>query len=396
MTSTIKSRQKRNGAPISISQKMARAIWIDAQRLNQETPFGEGPEAVAKAIAQLGYVQIDTIHVIERCHHHILFNRIPSYTRSDLIKAQAETKSIFEYWTHALSFIPTEDFPFFISEMKRHRKNPAWGGEPEKRSLRKVIKRIREEGPLTISDFKDDKLVEKTHLWASRKPSKRALQNGFYNGQLVIAHREGMLKTYELAERHFGWEKLPKAATETQTTAYLLDRALRAQGFVSLSSICHLNAKSKPAVEALIEKRVRNKKLCPITIEGAEEVSHWIAPEVLEKPIEPATQTHILSPFDPLIIQRPRTRMIFNYDHLFEAYVPKAKRKMGYFTLPVLLGDQIIAAIDLKTDRQARELLVQSWHWVGDGNKADHQQKIDDALHLFERFQLPEPSATTT
>lgn len=386
---------RRTLAPIPVSVTQARAIWINAQRLDEPTPFGSGPDAVVRAVAHLGYVQIDTINVIERCHHHILFNRIPTYKRADLVAAQADTKSIFEYWTHALSFIPTKDFRFFVSLMKQHRKNPAWGAEAERNSLRKVLKRIREQGALTISDFKDEKLVEKTHAWASRKPSKRALQNGFFNGQLVIAHREGMLKTYELTERHFGWDKLPKPATEAQSLAYLLDRALKAQGLISLSSICHLIPKLKPAIAALIEKRVRGKTLVPVAIEGAEDVLHWAEPQVFEKQIAPPTLTHILSPFDPLIIQRPRTSMMFGYDHLFEAYIPKHKRKMGYFTLPVLIGDQIVAAIDLKTDRQAGALLVQNWHWVGQGNKTNHQPRIDDALHSFERFQLPQ-SATAS
>lgn len=97
---------------------------------------------------------------------------------------------------------------------------------------------------------------------------------------------------------------------------------------------------------------------------------------------------HILSPFDPLIIQRKRTEQIFDYAHLFEAYVPKAKRKLGYFTLPVLADNEIVAALDLKTDRQANKMLIQSWHWVGKGNATDHKQRIEEALHKFEQFQL--------
>ena len=87
-------------------------------------PFGAGPHAVAQAVAHLGYVQIDTINVIERCHHHILYNRIPAYRRADLENAQATAKTVFEYWTHALAYIATDDFRFFAGEMKRQRKEP--------------------------------------------------------------------------------------------------------------------------------------------------------------------------------------------------------------------------------------------------------------------------------
>ena len=102
----------------------------------------------------------------------------------------------------------------------------------------------------------------------------------------------------------------------------------------------------------------------------------------------PKTLVHILSPFDPLIIQRKRLQLFFDYEHRFEAYVPKEKRLFGYFALPVLVGDEIVAAIDLKTDREQQKLLVQKWTWVGKGSRRSHKRRIEEALHRFERFQL--------
>jgi uncharacterized protein YcaQ len=103
---------------------------------------------------------------------------------------------------------------------------------------------------------------------------------------------------------------------------------------------------------------------------------------------------HILSPFDPLIIQRKRTHLFFDYEHRFEAYVPKVKRRFGYFALPVLVDDEIVAALDLKTDRQNRRLLMQKWNWVGGGaakgSRRDLKRRIEEELHRFERFQLAE------
>src|SRR4029077_21026984 len=107
-----------------------------------------------------------------------------------------------------------------------------------KADLRKVLTLIRKDGPLSIRDIDDDVLVEKDHAWASRKPSKRALQLAFYDGLLTVSERSGMLKTYELMDRHFGWDKRPKPASERQVLDYLLDRALRSQGLVSLDSVC--------------------------------------------------------------------------------------------------------------------------------------------------------------
>jgi uncharacterized protein len=238
-------------------------------------------------------------------------------------------------------------------------------------------------------------LTEKEHLWASRKPSKRALQLAFYAGTLTVSERDGMLKSYELIERHFGWDRPPKPASPSEITAYRLDRALRAQGVVSLDSICHLDAPSKASVLRLIEARVRRKQLVPVALEGAGKRAHWARPETLETATgESADLTHILSPFDPLIIQRKRTELFFGYDHRFEAYVPKDKRRFGYFALPVLAGEEIVAAIDLKTDRRNGRLLMQKWSWTGKGAtrvaRRDLKRRIEDELHRFERFQLAE------
>jgi uncharacterized protein YcaQ len=254
---------------------------------------------------------------------------------------------------------------------------------------------LRRDGALTIRDIEDDVLTEKEHLWASRKPSKRALQLAFYSGEVTIAERTGMLKTYELMTRHFGWDKLPKPASATEVSAYLLDRALRAQGIVSLDSICHLDAPSKASIRRLIDARVRRKELVALALEGDGKQEHWADPALLE-PVgegDPGL-VHILSPFDPLIIQRKRTELFFGYGHRFEAYVPKEKRQFGYFALPVLVGENIVAAIDLKTDRKNRKLLMQKWSWVGKGAvrgaRKDFKRRIEEELDRFERFQLAE------
>lgn len=379
--------------PVSVSSSAARRIWLRAQRLDVRAPFGEGAQAVAEAVAHLGYVQIDTIHVIERSHHHILFSRMPGYRRDHLKQAQTHDKSVFEYWTHALSYVPTVDLRYFVPDMKYYRRNGhSFFATVTPADMRKVL-RLAKAGPLSIRDIDDDVLREKDHEWASRKPSKRALQLAFYEGVMTISERTGMLKTYDLTLRHFGWDKLPKAASTLEKIAYLLDRALRSQGIVSLDSICHLDAPSKAAVRKLIEARTRRGELVPVALVGVGKQEHWAAPATLDKSraIESGL-VHILSPFDPLIIQRKRTNLFFGYDHRFEAYVPKEKRQLGYFALPVLVDGAIVAAIDLKTDRQGGKLLLQKWSWVGDGARKaprrEWKRRIEEELHRFEKFQL--------
>src|SRR5690348_3572392 len=274
--------------PHPISKPDARRIWLAAQRLDTPAPFGEGPQAVADAVAHLGYVQIDTINVIERCHHHILYTRIPAYRRADLRQAQSADKSVFEYWTHALAYVPSRDFRFFMPDMRLHkREGHRWFANVTPADTRKVM-RLLKGGALTIRDIEDDVLKEKEHLWHSRKPSKRALELAFYCGAVTVSERNGMLKTYDLMSRHFGWDSPPRSASSGELTAYLLDRALRSQGVVSLDSICHLDAPRKSAVRALIQRRVRRGELVPVALEGASKQEHWAAPEVLAAAREPA------------------------------------------------------------------------------------------------------------
>ena len=376
--------------PIPLTQSRARRIWLRAQRLDASAPFGDGPAATPAAVEHLGYVQIDTINVIERCHHHILYTRIPSYRREHLGQAQSIDKTVFEYWTHALSYLPTSTMRFYVGAMKRRwHERSVWFSSVTDKDLRKVMGLLRRQGALTIRDIDDDVLVDKEHLWASRKPSKRALQLAFYRGTVTISRRTGMLKTYELMTRHFAWEKLPRPASEKETLTYLLDRALRAQGIVSLDSICHLDAPRKQGIKRLIEARVRRGELVAVDLEGAGKLQHWVHPEALDADPRPAENlVHILSPFDPLVLQRKRLQLFFGYEHRFEAYVPKPKRVYGYFALPVLIGDEIVAAIDLKTDREQEKLLVQQWTWIGSKGRKPRKKLIEEALHRFERFQL--------
>jgi uncharacterized protein len=377
---------------ISLSQ--AKDLWLDSQKLNVRIPFGKGQQAVTRAVSHLGYVQIDTINVIERCHHHILFTRIPDYKKEYLRHAQSIDKSIFEYWTHALAYVPTSDYRFFIAAMKQREKRPSeWFGASKPSELKKMYAQIIKNGAITIRDIEDEVLLEKDHPWVSRKPSKIALQLGFNAGKLAISERLGMLKKYEWADRHFNWVNKPQQATETEITNYKLDRALRAQGIASLNSICHLEKLTeKRLVQKQIEQRLKKRQLVEVKIAGAEKISFYTEPHNLEKKIKKSEFVHILSPFDPLTIQRPRLEFFFNYTHRFEAYIPKNKRVFGYFALPILVDDQIQAAIDLKTDRERHQLLIQKWTWVGKGKSVAVKQRIEEELNRFEKFQLASKS----
>jgi hypothetical protein len=376
--------------PRRITRDRAKAIWLHAQRLDADAPFGVGPAATPAAVRHLGYVQIDTIHVIERSHHHILYTRIPDYRPGHLDQAQALQRSVFEYWTHALAYLAVEDFKYYVREMRRGpRVHGRWFASVTTGDLRKVVGRIRRGGALTIRDIDDDVLVQKMHPWASRKPSKRALQLAFFRGLVTVSRRVGMVKSYELTTRHFGWERLPRSATQQETLTYVLERALRSQGLISLDSICYGGIASRPAMRRLIELQARRGELFPVDFRGVGECQHWARPEALDVEVEiNPSRIHILSPFDPLVLQRKRLQLFFDYEHRFEAYLPAQRRVLGYFACPVLAGDRIVAALDLKADRAEQRLRVQKWTWMVKRPPRALRAAIDGALHSFEQFQL--------
>lgn len=274
--------------------------------------------------------------------------------------------------------------------MKKYVKSPPpWYDSVTKEHLQKLFRLIKKNGPVSIRDIQDDVLVEKDHAWASRKPSKKALQLGFNQGKLVISERIGMLKKYELTDRHFNWDKKPEPAKEQEFNEYVLERALKSQALVSLDSICYLEASRKPAIKALIQEQIDKQRLITIDIEGMDQIQHWMRPELLNRKVKiDHGQVHILSPFDPLIIQRKRLNLFFDYQHLFEAYIPKEKRIYGYFSLPILIGDSVVAAIDLKIDRQLKKLLIQKWTWLPRQRSIALTKMIESELHRFEKFQL--------
>ncbi|MCV3766495.1 winged helix-turn-helix domain-containing protein [Rhizobium sp. TRM95796] len=374
--------------PKEISRHRARRIWLDAQGFGRRIVSGKGPKAVTDLVRHLGYVQIDTINVVERCHHHILFTRLPTYSRSDLHKAQSKTRGVFEYWAHALAYIASEDYRFFMPAMLARKASPHLHYPTVlEDDTRRLLERIDREGPISIRDIEDDVLVEKDHAWASRKPSRKVLSKAFFDGSLTVCARSGMLKSYDLTARHFGWTQSPEPASAGEVDVYVLERALRAQGIISLDSVCHLDAGRKPAIRALIEERVAAGSLTPVILKG-DRTEHWAAPEALEKRfVRREPEAHVLSPFDPLVIQRKRLELFFGYAHRFEAYVPAEKRVLGYFALPVLYDGRIVAAIDIKAERKTKTLLINKWTRFGE-ESPEERSAVEAALGRFEQFQF--------
>src|SRR5262249_20272316 len=157
----------------------------------------------------------------------------------------------------------------------RNRREPMnWFRNVMPEEVKKAIARVRREGALSIRDIDDDVLVDKDHPWASRKPSKRALHLAFFHGRLAVRAPAGMVKTYELMERHFGWDRSPKPASERATAAYFVERALRSQGVVSLDSASYLETRRKPGLRQQIAAQTKRGDLVPLAI-GDRKTPYW-------------------------------------------------------------------------------------------------------------------------
>ena len=276
--------------PIALPKAQARRIWLRAQRLDEAAPFGDGPEATRAAVEHLGYVQIDTINVVERCHHQILYTRIPAYQREHLRQAQTVDKTVFEYWTHALSYVPTRDMRFFVRR-----------DEAEWQAAQRLVSRGEGRRPAPRAGAHPHATARSpsatstmTCWWRRTTPGRAAsLPSARCSSRSIAAcspsaSAPGMLKTYELMTRHFGWDAAPKPASEARVSDYLLDRALRSQGVVSLDSICHLDAPRKPAMRRLIERARAPRRAGAGRARGRGQAEHWVRPEVLDPAIHPA------------------------------------------------------------------------------------------------------------
>jgi uncharacterized protein YcaQ len=339
-----------------------RRIALGAQGLLQSTPFGRGLSGARKAIAHIGYVQIDTISVVERAHHHVFRARVPNF-EPDMTNRLLKDRSVFEYWSHAAAFLPMHDYRYSlpykhaIKSGKRH-----WFRSRDKKLMQELLTRIETEGPLRSRDVEEAK--GNAAGWWDWKPAKRALEQLYMQGDLMIGARDGFQKTYDLPERVLPTDVDTSMPTDDEFAEHIFDQQLRCHGFVSLKGITYSrrNAELRTAVKASVLARLDAGTLDQIALPSGEQfVCHAGlldegTPRVLDK-------LRILSPFDNAVIQRERLRSIFDYDYQIECYVPEAKRKFGYFCLPLLYRDQFVGRVDCKAHRKQSRLEIKALHF---------------------------------
>jgi uncharacterized protein YcaQ len=336
-----------------------RRLALSAQGLLQAQPFGSGLPGARKAINHIGYVQIDTISVVERAHHHVLHARVPKFN-ADMTNQLLLDGDIFEYWTHAAAFIPIDDFRFSLP-YKHAIKNGQihWYKTRDNKLMSELLARIRSDGPIRSRDLEAN--TTKSTGWWDFKPAKKALEQLYMQGDLMVSDRKGFQKTYDLTERVLPSHVNSQMPSMTEFAAHIVDQQLRCHGFASLKGLTYLrrNAELRKAVKALVNERLALGTLEQVQVSGKD--VFILEAGAFERTLPRLNnRLLILSPFDNSVIQRERLKTLFQYDYQIECYVPAAKRQYGYFCLPLLYRDDFIGRMDCKAHRKTGHLEIKS------------------------------------
>lgn len=337
-----------------------------SQGLLQKDPFGRGKAAVLKAVEHLGYVQIDTISVVERAHHHVLWSRISNY-QPQMLERLIDDKEVFEYWFHAAAYLPMKDFRFALPRMQSIKSGKKhWFANTDKLLMRQICQRIAAEGPLMARDFADPEGGQKG--WWEWKPAKQALEQLFIQGDLMIIGRQGFQKKYDLMDRALPADVDNRCPDINEQAQYFVDVTLKAHGFAAIKSYTYLRkgADIRKVVKEILEQSVVDGTLLKSELLCGTQV--YCDPQMLSRK-RPADRVLFLSPFDNCVIQRERCRRIFGFDYQIECYVPQAKRQYGYFCLPILYRDKFVGRVDCKADRKTNVLEVVSLYLSEEPNE---------------------------
>ena len=360
-----------------------RLIALEHQGLSKVRSFGKGRQATQRALEHLGYIQIDTISVVERAHHHTLWTRIPDY-QPEYLRQLVQERSAFEYWFHAASYLPMSDYRFVLPQMSAVRRGEfSFCPKADSKYMHHVLERIRIDGPLKARDF--ESATKGKAKWWNWKPAKRALERLFLQGDLMITDRVGMEKVYDLTERALPDNINTSEPSLLEFSEYLINHSLRANGFTTLKQLTHLRAgdKLRKALKTILQQKIEEGKLIEYAVEGMPLI--YITQNVLDTKISrPAANVRILSPFDNAIIHRERLQQLFEFDYRLECYLPKEKRKFGYFCLPILYNDSFVGRIDCKVHRKSGELEVVCLHL--ESKEIDLDRFIANFATMVERF----------
>lgn len=344
-----------------ISLAAARRIALGAQGFTDARPAGTPDRRhLARVLSRTGLLQIDSVSAVVRAHYMPLYSRLGPYPLALLDNAAVTRKrTVFEYWAHEASFLPVETYPLMRWRMQRAEKGEEmylglakWGRE-RKAMIEEIYGQVAERGPIAASDIEGHK---GNGGWWGWSEAKHAFEWLFWAGRITTAYRRGFERYYDLPER-----VLPQAILDLPVPSVedahreLLRISARAHGIATYGDLRDYFRLAPGDTKARIEELVEMGELLPAKVEG------WDKPAYLHKDARFPRRIEaraLLAPFDPVVFERTRTEKLFGFRYRIEIYTPAEKRQYGYYVLPFLLGDRIVARVDLRADRPAGALRV--------------------------------------
>jgi uncharacterized protein YcaQ len=387
---------------LSISE--GRRIALAAQGLDQPRPSPVTATRIAQTIRRLGLIQLDFVNVLVPAHYLVLFSRLGPYDRKLLDRVVYSQGEFTEQWAHEACIIPVEHWPLLRHRMEVHRARP-WGFDKFMESqpdyVRTVLEQIRARGPLAAADLPDADGIPRriADLWAGADAwvgtiPRATLEALFGRGVLAIAERlENFARRYDLAERVIPAEHFSRSVDVVEAQRELIRTAARCYGIATADDLADYYRMPAHTARERIAELVGAGELIPVRVED------WRAPAYLHKNAKvprKAEACALLSPFDPAVWYRQRAERLFGFEYRIEIYTPKEKRRWGYYVLPFVLGERIVARVDLKAERAESRLSVLAIHYEEHAKKskivtalADELGKLMKWLGLGTRDPIP-------
>ena len=356
----------------SVSRSTARRIALAAQGFGRPRPAGRiGLPHVRRIVRQLGLLQIDYVNVLVPAQYLVLFSRLGPYDRALLDRLLFERRELVEQWAHEASIVPVETWPLLAHRRESFRGSKRFDAFQRKHAsyVDAVLAEVRRRGPVTADDFDTPPGVARHVTGAWRRSVPRiVLEHHFGHGRLVACNRRAnFMREYDLPERVVPADHYERRATKEEAQRALLERAARAHGVASASDLADYwrmpMSEARPRITELEEEGTLRRV----------EVERWRTAAYLHRETKRPREMRgctLLSPFDPLVWTRPRLPRLFDFEYLLEIFVPRAKRRWGYYVLPFLCGDRLAARVDLKAQRRAGRLDVLG-AWLEEDVEAD-------------------------